>query len=101
MNALLVFGKVSNRWFNLANKKVLITVIFPNGVKYLLIHSFISSLFLSIFALKFKSIILKRSTEKVNPKLCATPLEPTFLQFFFTMLLLPYPHQLSLIFIDI
>ena len=68
MNALPGFGKMRNRWLNLANKKVLITVIFPNGVRYFLFHIFISSLISSILALKFKSIILERSTEKVNLK---------------------------------
>ena len=68
MNALPGFGKVRNRWFNLTNKKVLITVIFPIGVRYLLFHIFMSSLISNIFALKFKSIISERSTEKVNPK---------------------------------
>ena len=51
-----------------SQKKVLITVILPNGVTYILFHIFISSLISSISALKFKSIILQRSTEKVNPK---------------------------------
>ena len=47
---------------------LVVIIIFPNGVRYLLFHIFISSLISSIFALKFKSIISERFTEKVNPK---------------------------------
>ena len=45
--------------------KGLITVIFPNGVRYLLFHIFISSYISSIFPLKFKSTIVESPLKRL------------------------------------